>query len=170
MAFVCHRRRSFVESQLGLPAVLVGPVARVAILREDRSDVTVELNPGPLARFRRSSRGRNDQSRERHDRTGRGAEAAPGLTFVGSCDRHSGILPDRRPARSACLWASGVRSSGVFNTSFTIPDQAAIVTQPVGRGITTTYDPLRPREVILVKVGTLSDPRPITLCVNEILR
>src|SRR5208337_5498235 len=85
--------------------VAVERVDDVIAVRENAPDVTVELDPGPLARFRRSNRGRNDQSREGHDRTGRGAEAVPGPTLVGSCDRHDGILPDRRAARSACLWA-----------------------------------------------------------------
>ncbi len=101
------RGGSFVEPELRLAAVLIGAVAGVAILREDRSDITIELDSCPPVCFRRLNRGRNDQSREDQNHTGRGVKAEPRPTFVGPGDRHDGILPDRRAASSAGPWAGG---------------------------------------------------------------
>ena len=64
-----QRRGPLVEPQLGLAPVLVGAVARVAVVREDRPDVPVELDPGALggpaaagARSRDQPGGRDDEA------------------------------------------------------------------------------------------------------------
>jgi hypothetical protein len=43
-----HGRCPLVEAEFGLAAILVRPVAGIAILREDRPDIPVELHPDTL--------------------------------------------------------------------------------------------------------------------------
>ena len=120
-----------VEPELGLAAVLVGPVAGVAILREDRPDVAVELDPGPLARVRRL-RSRQEPISPASAMTAQ-ADGAEGscrnrLTLDRAIDT-AGFSPTDEPHAPLARGPAG-RIIRVFNTSFTIPDQAANVTLP----------------------------------------